>query len=355
MMKDRYDKMFNQVSASEALIEKTIDAAKSRRRISLKWTGAAAAACAACMLVSIPVLAAHLPSIQEMLGRIDPFIAEKFGPESYSCESAGIRLTVGDISTSGNVTEAELILKDLTGGQLAADTALIDHSVLPLSLIDQGTVAICHIETTSFQPETQTLTARLHIEFAGSHTMTPEDLMTLSVSSLLSGRKEWCEALTDADLSAARTDAVWTDARLEKYAQQGSETYVIPEDTDPEMLAPVTACPLAEDLTLTAVGFLDGQLHIQVRYDALQMEHYGLLWLQNAQGERLNPAGCQCAYLMEKPAGVTYQPNTSDCYYEEYVFDVTEEELAEWQLWGSASKYTKRIDGDWKVTFAVTE
>ena len=121
------------------------------------------------------------------------------------------------------------------------------------------------------------------------------------------------------------------------------------------MLAPVTACPLAEDLTLTAVGFLDGQLHIQVRYDALQMEHYGLLWLQNAQGERLNPAGCQCAYLMEKPAGVTYQPNTSDCYYEEYVFDVTEEELAEWQLWGSASKYTKRIDGDWKVTFAVTE
>ncbi len=355
MMKDRYSEMLDKVGADEALVEKTIAAAQGKRRISMKWTGIVAAACAACMVVSVPVIAAHLSAIQEMLNRVDPIITEEFGTETLFCESEGIRLEVGEIRMNGNTAEVRITMQDLAGDRLHADTVFYDFSTLSLSLADQGTSSITSCETTGYDPGTKTLSALLKIEFYSGHIMPSEDLINFSVKTLMNGRKESNVELPEVNLSTMLSETLWTDERLAKHAFMGSDAYAIPEGDDPVMLAPMMEEKLAEDVYLTAAGFVDGQLHIQLRYDARLMDNHGSIWLQNENGEVIECAGAIDAYLMEKPPGAVYQPNTADNYYWEYVFDITEASLADYHLWGRFAKYTERMEGDWQVTFVLPE
>ena len=92
------------------------------------------------------------------------------------------------------------------------------------------------------------------------------------------------------------------------------------------------------------MGYVDGLLHIQVLYEnILETDNHGQLWLESG-AERIECLGT-LSFFGE---------NGSDSF-EEYVFDVSPAQLADCTLYGSFVTADTLIEGNWEITFPLTE
>ena len=112
-----------------------------------------------------------------------------------------------------------------------------------------------------------------------------------------------------------------------------------------DMLVPTgTLSAPAPGVTVTAIGYIDGLLHIQVLYENIhETDNHGQLWLENG-AEKLECLG-SLSFFAE---------NGSDSF-EEYVFDVSPAQLADCTLYGSFVTADTLIEGGWEITFPLTE
>lgn len=98
-------------------------------------------------------------------------------------------------------------------------------------------------------------------------------------------------------------------------------------------------------VTLSGYGLVDGKLHVQVRYaDILNTDNHGDIYLKSNSGEILN---CEKSISFWDESGVDS--------YEEYIFLVTAEEISNYEVWGEFWTGGELIEGDWQVTFPITE
>lgn len=92
------------------------------------------------------------------------------------------------------------------------------------------------------------------------------------------------------------------------------------------------------------VGIVEGKLHIQVRFsDILNTDNHGYVYLKNEDGKVVN---CQ--------SSVAFWDQSHVNSYEEFVFEVSAEELVNYEIWGEFWTCNNApIEGEWQVTFPV--
>ncbi len=354
MMNETYKSMQEQIRPDEALIERTLIAAnaKPKRKPILKYTGIAAAAACLAMIGSVPVLAQNVPAFYHALYKIAPETAERFKPLEMISESNGIRMEVGAIYFHENTVEAYITMQDLEGDRLnVGEDFYADCSIIPPRELEskQGYGYLQGTEYTAYDEESRTLTMLVRIEMTLGE-LQPGDELTFGLDRLFGNKTSWEGNLDMIDLESAITNAqfceneelqVYGGFTTEESHEMGVEQIMLMPST--EMALPV------ESVAFTGAGYRDGLLHVQFYMDALNFDNNGMVYLQNANGKKIDAItgmhGCEDRSQIDDL--------TAD--YMDYVFDISEEELAEYTLYGYFGKYSNMVKGDWEVTFTLPE
>ena len=164
---------------------------------------------------------------------------------------------------------------------------------------------------------------------------------TLSVTQLMLGQTvtetvlpvEWGNLPRDhAAMRRRVSQRGWTDGYKPAAFEDGTALLLQPGSLD---------LPAAPGVTLTAAGFLEDQLRLQLRFDGHSPYDREALTLTAPDGTAYRA----CAFI--------YTPPEEGTVYRDAVYDVTPEALADCVLAGRFATGGQMLQGDWQVTFRL--
>jgi len=304
----------------------------------IKW-GALAACLCLCFCFTVPALAAAGHDLAyEVLYSISPSIAQKLKPVNASCEDNGIEMTVVAAEVNGDEVNILVSMRDNTGERLDETTDLFDSCSIHTPY-DQS----CGCSLVSYDDETNTATFMLTIEQM-NHMLIPGDKITFSVSQLLSKKEH-----SNFKLAQIKTEDVRliTEFVTNPVVRGGGGSDIKSIDWDNLLFMKTdeaNAIDLTNGVTLTGYGIVDGKLHIQLRYnDILNTDNHGYVYLKTQDDKVII---CENNYAF-------WDENHINSY-EEYVFSVSAEGLADYEIWGEFWTCNNGpIKGNWQVTFPM--
>lgn len=341
--REKYNTMQRDVRPDAPLLQRTRAAAQKApahpRRLRPLIALAAVLVCLALAVpaFAMPALAAD-PDGYALLYSISPAAAQFFKPVNRSDEDNGIRLTVDSVYLHSDTVEIYVSLQDLTGDRLDETTDLFDSYRINRGFDCSATCSLAGYDA-------QTRTARFLISITSFDGQDIEgDKLTFSLNRLLTGKTESEGAVTGLDLAAAQAEPATQQVTWRGGSGIAAETGGSAAETRTALVPTGTLAALTPGVAITAMGYVDGLLHIQVLYEnILETDNHGQLWLESG-AERIECLGT-LSFFAE---------NGSDSF-EEYVFDVSPAQLADCTLYGSFVTADTLIEGSWEITFPLTE
>ena len=328
---ETYAKLNEPIAPSPGLIEKTLE--KTRRRHSLPFRRLAAAAIAAAVLLATPALAAQTETGYYLLYALSPATAQFFQPVQKSCTDNGVTVEVASVRVEGDTAQAYIALR---GDAVDANIDLFDSYSFHFPS-DQTS----HSERTGFDPETNTVFFLVTTRTMGGSDIPLGGKMSFSLGCFLTGK----QALEGAEVPLKLSDYAQEAETAEGFRYTGGGGN-LEMDSAPVLRPGEVLAEPAPGLPVTAAGYADGLFHVQLcRGDAGELDNHGFLWLENSEGARLESLGSgDFADHREEGGRLDYQ---------EFVFDVSPEELENYTLHGDFYTAAARIDGNWRITFPL--
>lgn len=292
-----------------------------------------------CMLLTVPVLAfaGVDPAFYEMLYSISPAIAQTLKPVQMSCENNGIRMEVISANVQGDRADIYISMQDLTGDRINGTMDLFDsyHINRPFD-----SSATCQL--VGYDAEQKAATFLISITQWDKKDISG-DKITFSVREFLSGKQTFEVLLSQLNLTSA-TQSPDTQANIDIRGWSQPDGVRIDVESIPILtrqndllFSPVPG------VQVTAIGYIDGKLHIQTHYDnILDTDNHGYVYLQNADGEVIHPS-----------VSISFWDETHSGSYDEGIFDVPVEELSKYQVFGKFWTGGKLTKGSWQVTFPL--
>lgn len=171
--------------------------------------------------------------------------------------------------------------------------------------------------------------------------------ITLSVNQLMLGQNRITPIITPdwsilSDRPAVVKSSIYGWSYVDNYCRE-----VRLSDNTAIVLQPGNCdLPAAKGYTVTALGFLDDGLHIQMRCDELGADDYGSLFLVKPDGKKFSYGNDMCS--------LTYW-NDDGAKYEEFIYNVAPDDLDGCTLEGEFAIGGWLLNGDWEVTFTLDE
>lgn len=341
--REKYNAMQRDVRPDAPLLQRTRAAAqKAPARPRRLRPLIALAAVLVCLALTVPAFAmpalAADPDGYALLYSISPAAAQFFKPVNRSDEDNGIRLTVDSVYLHSDTVEIYVSLQDLTGDRLDETTDLFDSYRINRGFDCSATCSLAGYDA-------QTRTARFLISITSFDGQDIEgDKLTFSLNRLLTGKTETEGAVTGLDLAAVQAEPATQQVTRRGGSGIAAEAGGSTAETRTALVPTGTLAAPAPGVTVTAMGYIDGLLHIQVLYENIhETDNHGQLWLENG-AEKLECLGSLSFF----------DENESDSF-EEYVFDVSPVQLADCTLYGSFVTADTLIEGGWEITFPLTE
>lgn len=103
---------------------------------------------------------------------------------------------------------------------------------------------------------------------------------------------------------------------------------------------------LVDGISLTGIGYIDGKLHIQTAVrEPSDNDNHGFFYLKDGNGNRVE-------HIYSFSFSNQYeQPGRID--YGNYVFDIPQDEIGGYSLYGNFVTAGLKVEGNWRVTFPV--
>ena len=312
-----------------------------------------------CVAVGITALAASVPSVYEFLYRISPATAQFFKPVQIACEDNGIRMEVVSTYVHDNTAEIYLSLQDLTGDRLDMTTDLYDSYSLSSPFSFSGFI----VTNGSYDEETKTLTCLITIKLNDGQQFEGEKL-TFRLGKFLSHKQVFNDLALDVDLENVSLSPDIQEVASHRYrggAYDDSESYpfddIANRDTTFNTLAPAPQ-PIAivDGATLTAIGYIDGKLHIQTLYDDIyRTDNHGFLYLKDHNGNTVSSLYNISFWADNEDEfrGMEYWDSVGRSSYDEEVFDIAPSDIGKYALYGDFYTCDSLTEGDWEVTFPL--
>lgn len=341
--REKYNAMQRDVRPDAPLLQRTRAAAqKAPARPRRLRPLIALAAVLVCLALAVPTFAmpalAADPDGYALLYSISPAAAQFFKPVNRSDEDNGIRLTVDSVYLHSDTVEIYVSLQDMTGDRLDETTDLFDSYRINRGFDCSATCSLAGYDA-------PTRTARFLISITSFDGQDIEgDKLTFSLNRLLTGKTETEGVVTGLDLAAVQAEPATQQVTRRGGSGIAAEAGGSTAETRTALVPTGTLAAPAPGVAITAMGYVDGLLHIQVLYEnILETDNHGQLWLENG-AEKLECLG-SLSFFAE---------NGSDSF-EEYVFDVSPAQLADCTLYGSFVTADTLIEGGWEITFPLTE
>lgn len=291
---------------------------------------AAAAAVVLCIAMPLPVaVAAGSETAYQALYAAAPAIAQTFKPVQKSCTDHGIRMEVISAETDGSEASVYLSMQDIEADRLDETIDLFDSYGINLPYDNVG-----HCSFSRYDEAEKTAYFVVHIE-----RMDGKDIksgkMTFTVHQLIAHKVRTEGFIDEVDLSAVtEADDTFVPDNIygysDMYADDGTPVCLRPSDT-PLFYA-------ADGAAVTGVGMINGRLHVQLLFaDRYTTDDHGFIHLIGGDGE-------------DTEGGSIHFGN-----YNEYVYDISPEELPNCRLYGEFVSAPPCISGNWEVTFRIDD
>ena len=353
-MKNKAEKIYEAITAiDEDIVAGTFDyqpdTANNRKRVQIhkggfrRFVAVAACLCICFCGVFSGMVYADNDFAYDTMYRISPAIAQKLKPVHESCIDQGIKLEVESAVVEGNGAKMLVSLKDIEGNRIDATADLFDSYDIH-SPYDQA----CGCEFEGFDKETGKATFFLDISNTKKEPIAG-DKITFSVSKILTQKRQVNQTLDMIDLGKAKevTDAykpeIWgggfSDEWLDLHDLQEFGPYDIPVLYPDE----ANAVEITAGVFYTGCGFIDGNLHIQMRYtDIFNTDNHGFINLRTKEGN-----------VIQEVASPNFSADNEKDQYVEYIFDVSPEEAGNYKVYGEFETSDGSIEGDWEITFPL--
>lgn len=307
-----------------------------------KWTRkfVSVAAAAALILGTLPTLTAFgVDPAYDVLYHIAPSVAQTFKPVQKTCTDNGIEMTVISAERKGSEASMYLAMHDTTGTCPDGEWDLYDSYRINVPRDMTG-----HCSFSEYDADTHTAYFVVHLETMDGSPM-PDGKVTFSVREMLLGkRKDTGSSLEDIDMSSIPYEPQTT----EHPEIHGGYGYMeIPDAKDYRFLLPQERplCTPAPYVSVMNIGYIDGALHILVRYeDNLHTDSHGHIHLLDKNGKEIGD---------KTEIGFSYWDEKHQDSYTEQIIPVPYEMLNECSLQGEFMSSQRFTSGDWEVTFPL--
>lgn len=323
-----------------AYIEAAGTMPKKRKNSWVKWGAMAACFCLVVSL-AVPAMAASSPAFYNMLYEISPGTAQFFKPVQLSCEDNGIRMEVVAAYIHEDTADIYISMQDLEGARFDETIDLFDSYQINTPFDCTGNCTL-----SSYDPDTQTATFLITIEQWDEQNIMG-DKLTFSIQKFLSNKKSYKGILDDV-----RLDKVELDSATQIVQPRGLSGTLFDEYTASDTREGVTVlkpadnmCSPIDGVTVTGIGCVDGQLHVQVYYeDILKTDNHGSIALFNKENSETIPCSGSIAFFDDAGEGS----------YEDYIFtDIAADTLDDYELYGDFVTSSGAVEGNWSVTFPM--
>lgn len=310
------------------------------RKKMIKWF-AGAAAVLVLVTSSLPAMTAFgSDGAYNILYNISPRIAQDFKPVEKSCVDDGIEMMVISAKRDGSRAEIYLAMRDLTGECEYRDWDLYDSYRLNLWRDMNG---YCKFD--EYDDETKTARFVIVLETMDDSPM-PKGKVTFSVRELLLGKKK-----TNGDIKINMSE-ISTTPKTTKRDDISGYSYFHGEEPDYREFRFLEAneepvCRPADNAAIDAIGYVDGALHILMRYeDNFHTDSHGFVSLVDREkGERIGDEQIKSFVYWSD------EKHTDMCY--EYVIPVEYDKLSDYTLYGEFCTALEYRKGKWQITFPL--
>jgi hypothetical protein len=295
-----------------------------------------------CFAFSATALAATVPAVNDWLYSVNADVAEMLYPINLSAEDNGIKVNVLSATNNNDAVMVYFSVQDTTGNRVDATTDIYNYS------LDGPTAFTC--ELISYDEETKTAIFRM-LGTGGSGLS--GKMTTLSIDSFISNKTRYDWYDTGVDLKVL-IDENASSAPIEDYKfTGGSYTGGMEVGERMKVLTPdamdVSLGNGVDFVTISNIGFVDGQLHIQTKWKQ-SVDNHGSLSLGNSNGPA--DSGNNYCFLTENDT----RNGDASSEHIEYVFDVGSiEELKDSRLWAEFTEDGDYTQGVWKVNFRLSD
>lgn len=307
------------------------------RKTLRKKTIVLVAAIAVCIMFSVPVLAASIP--YDLLYSFSPATAQFFKPVNMSCEDSGIYMKVISAYIHGDTAEIYITLQDLTGNRIDQTTDLFDSYS-----INTPFGCSAHCENVSYDEETKTATFLITMTQWGEKDIGGNKI-TFQLREFLSNKHKFNDSLSEVDLKSLSA-SVDTFAPDENNIRGGGGIRYEDFSNGFVALAPSSKqhSPV-NGVTITAIGYINGYLHVQIDFENIrETDNHGYVYFQNEAGEEI-----------ESIASIGFEDNEQQHSYDEYIFSIPQEEIADYTMYGYFVTADSLTRGNWEVTFPLED
>lgn len=341
-IKAQMDLNLKDISMSSALKENilnsTVNQEKAKRyTFSAKKVIFIAAAIILVFSVTTTAFASVNPAVNNMIYSVNPELAQFLYPVNKSSEDKGLKLTVlSAVNDNRNVVVYFTIEDTQEKGRVNERLDLCDAYGV------NGPTAY-HVEFISYDDKT----GKALFCMTGNGTEKVSGRMnSFKISKMMSNKKKYDYYNTGFDLTSAlltpKTDAL---SDYETDSDRRFETILMPDEMH---------LSIGEDfVSISNIGFIDGKLHIQTKWEP-SFDNHGLLVLHE-KGKAFSEENA-VSYTMQyihTREDIRQSGNDVFAKHVEYVFDISPEDLSNYDLWAELYEDGEITEGKWKVDFRL--
>lgn len=340
MFRDTYKSYNESISPSDKLITDTIDKVGEKNITNIKnvvrlkkpFTVAAVIIALVIIVFSLPVVAAQIDPLYNIMYHISPRFAQFYTPVNESSTSNDVKMEVLACYVHEDTIEIYLTMQDLTGERFSGGVDLNDsYSVHTPYDSSANCRQISYDDETKTAGFLITLSQWNDKDIAG-------DKITFTVKEIITDDRYY-NYYVPIELSEVATDK----KTQEVYINGGS----LAKDHDyTTSLVPSTPYEEFEvhGVDLTGIGYIDGKLHIQYGVkNYLEKDNHGDFYLIDKT----------TFDTIKSEYSFYFNNSENDISYCESVFDVSQKDLEKYRLFCEFSTTGEYIKGNWKVTFPI--
>ena len=282
-----------------------------------------------CVAVATPALAAGSSGTYDLLYSVAPKTAQFFKPVELVSVDQGIEVQVVSAYIHDASASVVITVRDLESDRLDSSLDLYDSYE-----INTGFDSVGCCKQIDYDETTNTATFLITIESMDEADVITGEKVTFSLTTLLAGKSELLDLPVAIDW-----DLIDPSPSVES-ADPYEGNVLIPGET---------ILTVSEGFDVTGLGYVDGALHVQLYTPGRYLyDDHAFLRLKDGNGETIE------ARMLYRGGYTTNDPNSGfRANHVEYAFDVPQEELSKYSLFGDFIHAEKRVDGNWSVTFPL--
>ncbi len=340
MFRKQYNQLNEKINPDKNLVQDTIHKAERfTRKSDSKFRKPIFVLVSICLCISfaMPVLAANVEPIYQLMYMVSPSVAQFFMPVRKSDEDNGIKMEVISAYVHDNIAEIYITMQDLTEDRIDETTDLFDSYSINCPFESSA-----YCECVGYNESTKTATFLITIKEWGIKEISG-DKITFTVREFISHKTTKENVKIDLELDNYKTESEF-QIQSTNGGSSVNKDFELPKEG--KFLVPkATIYSIMDNLYISNVGFIDGKLHIQMQVtEKSLLDPHGFFYFIDEYENKLD-----VNYRLSYNDNI----NGASVTYDEFIFDLEKEKLQDYSLYGDFYEAGLNTKGNWQVTFPL--